>query len=445
MTTNDGGGGRGGGGGGDGGGDGGGGGDGTHIARERAKKKGLLLGIKSPFKFGMGKKKEVVNGDGGGGVVVVANNNSTNNNNNNNNSDSAVVAAKQSVEVVDRLKVNGTTGKAASGGAAADTKRQDRCAGCGDPLGDGHALMALDRQYHIWCFKCAECGAVLQGEYMGKDGKPYCERDYQGKFGVKCTYCGRFISGKVLQAGNNNHFHPTCARCTKCGNPFGDGEEMFLQGAAIWHPRCGPGPDEATPGGELPPGLGFADNDDGTSVVSGPFFPSRASSPGASLRRGDGQYGSGRFSRSTTHVPGWNTPAHHGGGRDHRHYYGMYTASSCYSLRRPLEPGDRMDSLASVNHFHLPPSRRSASTYVSRYAPTPTPTPAASAAAAAASASSAAATPRPGYSCDRRSRSAVSPGPGMHYGDYDEGGGGGGGGGGGDSASRSYRYGHKQF
>ena len=41
-------------------------------------------------------------------------------------------------------------------------------------------------------------------------------------------YC-RFISGKVLQAGDNNHFHPTCARCTKCGDPFGDGEEMYLQ------------------------------------------------------------------------------------------------------------------------------------------------------------------------------------------------------------------------
>ena len=52
---------------------------------------------------------------------------------------------------------------------------------------------------------------------------------FQALFGVKCTYCLRFISGKVLQAGENNHFHPTCARCTKCGEPFGDGEEMFLQ------------------------------------------------------------------------------------------------------------------------------------------------------------------------------------------------------------------------
>lgn len=75
-----------------------------------------------------------------------------------------------------------------------------------------------------------------------RDGVPYCEKDYQKQFGVKCAYCNRYISGKVLQAGENHHFHPTCARCTKCGDPFGDGEEMYLQGAAIWHPRCGPGP-----------------------------------------------------------------------------------------------------------------------------------------------------------------------------------------------------------
>lgn len=83
---------------------------------------------------------------------------------------------------------------------------------------------------------------------MGKDGLPYCEKDYQRQFGVKCDHCERFIAGKVLQAGDNHHFHPTCARCSKCGDPFGDGEEMFLQGSAIWHPRCGPGPGQNTNG-----------------------------------------------------------------------------------------------------------------------------------------------------------------------------------------------------
>lgn len=100
-------------------------------------------------------------------------------------------------------------------------------------------------------FRCKNCSAVLNGEYMGKDGIPYCEKCYQKSFGVKCAYCNRFISGKVLQAGENHHFHPTCARCTKCGDPFGDGEEMYLQGSAIWHPRCGPGPSAELGGGTI--------------------------------------------------------------------------------------------------------------------------------------------------------------------------------------------------
>lgn len=118
----------------------------------------------------------------------------------------------------------------------------NECAGCREDLKEGQVLVALDKSWHIWCFKCHSCGTVLHGEYMGKDGIPYCERDYQKQFGVKCAYCNRYISGKVLQAGDNHHFHPTCARCSKCGDPFGDGEEMYLQGGAVWHPRCGPGP-----------------------------------------------------------------------------------------------------------------------------------------------------------------------------------------------------------
>lgn len=73
------------------------------------------------------------------------------------------------------------------------------CAGCHEELKEGQALVALDQQWHIWCFKCGTCGIVLHGEYMGRDGIPYCERDYQKQFGVKCAYCNRFISGKVLQ------------------------------------------------------------------------------------------------------------------------------------------------------------------------------------------------------------------------------------------------------
>lgn len=42
------------------------------------------------------------------------------------------------------------------------------CAGCGQELKEGQALIALERQWHIWCFKCRTCDTILHGEYMGK-------------------------------------------------------------------------------------------------------------------------------------------------------------------------------------------------------------------------------------------------------------------------------------
>ncbi|KAF2981227.1 hypothetical protein EK904_014578, partial [Melospiza melodia maxima] len=75
------------------------------------------------------------------------------------------------------------------------------CAGCGRDIKNGQALLALDKQWHLGCFKCKACGKVLTGEYISKDGAPYCEKDYQVLFGVKCEACHQFITGKVLESG----------------------------------------------------------------------------------------------------------------------------------------------------------------------------------------------------------------------------------------------------
>ncbi|KAM6067259.1 actin-binding LIM protein 1 isoform 4-T4 [Chlamydotis macqueenii] len=111
------------------------------------------------------------------------------------------------------------------------------CAGCGRDIKNGQALLALDKQWHLGCFKCKACGKVLTGEYISKDGAPYCEKDYQVLFGVKCEACRQFITGKVLEAGDK-HYHPSCARCSRCNQMFTEGEEMYLQGSTVWHPDC---------------------------------------------------------------------------------------------------------------------------------------------------------------------------------------------------------------
>lgn len=112
-----------------------------------------------------------------------------------------------------------------------------QCAGCGDEIKHGQSLLALEKQWHVSCFKCQSCGVGLTGEYISKDGVPYCETDYHSHFGIKCESCDRYISGRVLEAGGK-HYHPTCARCVRCNQMFTEGEEMYLTGCEVWHPLC---------------------------------------------------------------------------------------------------------------------------------------------------------------------------------------------------------------
>ncbi|CAG9861145.1 unnamed protein product [Phyllotreta striolata] len=246
----------------------------------------------------------------------------------------------------------------------------NECAGCKEELKEGQALVALDRQWHIWCFKCSTCGVILHGEYMGRNGVPYCERDYQKQFGVKCAYCNRFISGKVLQAGDNHHFHPTCARCTKCGDPFGDGEEMYLQGGAIWHPRCGPGPTE---NGEILNGTGEANGHCTDTDISIRDFD-RHSTSGASelqfsMRSRTPSLNGSLYSPTSMSrkMYSYRSPSPGLILRDHnksanfmddisRIYTYSYLTDEPGYLRKPIHPYDKAPTSP---HFHRPTSQNS--------------------------------------------------------------------------------------
>ncbi|XP_069924109.1 actin-binding LIM protein 2 isoform X8 [Oryctolagus cuniculus] len=111
------------------------------------------------------------------------------------------------------------------------------CGGCGAEIKNGQALVALDKHWHLSCFKCKACGKLLTAEYISKDGLPYCEADYHSEFGIRCDGCDKYITGRVLEAGEK-HYHPSCALCGRCGQMFAEGEEMYLQGSSIWHPAC---------------------------------------------------------------------------------------------------------------------------------------------------------------------------------------------------------------
>uniref|UniRef100_A0A8C1JMH6 Actin-binding LIM protein 2 n=1 Tax=Cyprinus carpio TaxID=7962 RepID=A0A8C1JMH6_CYPCA len=102
------------------------------------------------------------------------------------------------------------------------------CCGCGKEFKNEQSLVALDKHWHLGCFKCKVCNKVLNAEYISKDGIPFCEADYHAMFGIQCETCKKYITGKVLEAGEKQ-YHPTCARCARCDKMFGEGEEMYLQ------------------------------------------------------------------------------------------------------------------------------------------------------------------------------------------------------------------------
>lgn len=118
------------------------------------------------------------------------------------------------------------------------------CAGCGAEIKQGQSLLALEKQWHVSCFRCRTCNMVLTGEYISKwvcegiskygilmthncyssgfdslccrDGVPYCEADYHAQYGVKCETCSRYISGRVLEVRTRTRYkHDTALSHTE--------------------------------------------------------------------------------------------------------------------------------------------------------------------------------------------------------------------------------------
>lgn len=54
-------------------------------------------------------------------------------------------------------------------------------------------------------FDFGQLFAFLTTDSISRDGLPFCLRDYNAQFGVRCHECDKFIAGKVLQV-RTKHF-----------------------------------------------------------------------------------------------------------------------------------------------------------------------------------------------------------------------------------------------
>ncbi|RKP21645.1 LIM domain protein, partial [Rozella allomycis CSF55] len=83
-------------------------------------------------------------------------------------------------------------------------------------------VSALGKEYHPEHFTCTICGKVfLDGEYLERDGKPYCEQDYKHLFTKKCDRCGNPIHETSINA-LNKFWHQKCFNCEICKISFDD-------------------------------------------------------------------------------------------------------------------------------------------------------------------------------------------------------------------------------
>ncbi|XP_055513419.1 leupaxin-like [Leucoraja erinacea] len=94
-----------------------------------------------------------------------------------------------------------------------------QCAYCGAAIVD-KILTALDKTWHPEHFFCAHCGDIFGTDgYLEKDGKAYCHKDYFCLFAPKCGCCDRPVLENYLSA-LDNVWHPECFVCRDCLTPF---------------------------------------------------------------------------------------------------------------------------------------------------------------------------------------------------------------------------------
>ncbi|OBZ85860.1 Transforming growth factor beta-1-induced transcript 1 protein [Choanephora cucurbitarum] len=98
-----------------------------------------------------------------------------------------------------------------------------RCDYCHEPI-TKTAIRALGKHYHEGHFCCVVCQTPLDDHsaFMVHEGQPYCQDDYKKSYSKKCNGCGDYLVGQYINA-LGQAWHPTCFVCTECKQPFKGG------------------------------------------------------------------------------------------------------------------------------------------------------------------------------------------------------------------------------
>ena len=152
-------------------------------------------------------------------------------------------------------RVTLTASRSPASGRPVVVPATDWCSGCRKRIIDGKFLKAMQREWHVACFRCTVCKEGLSGHaFHEKGGKPYCKQHF-AMFAPKCPACRKpVVSGDVVKA-LESHWHPACFVCCQCSQlitaSFSRKDHRPLCGActnaALADPPLQPGPPPKPP------------------------------------------------------------------------------------------------------------------------------------------------------------------------------------------------------
>ncbi|XP_033644068.1 LIM domain-binding protein 3-like isoform X4 [Asterias rubens] len=105
-----------------------------------------------------------------------------------------------------------------------------KCAICHRSISQGGCVQAMGSTYHQDCFLCHHCNEPITGTaFHISEGKPYCKKDYQALFSVRCAGCNYPVEpGDAWVEALKKQWHSTCFNCSNpsCGTPL-EGQAFY--------------------------------------------------------------------------------------------------------------------------------------------------------------------------------------------------------------------------
>jgi paxillin len=110
------------------------------------------------------------------------------------------------------------------------------CNGCHEKILEGQYIAAYENCYHEEHFVCFQCRAAFSdGEFYNHNGNPCCEKCYKNK-GTNCEDCGKMITDAMVTV-NDKVMHKDCFKCQSCDTPFDDLVYVTYENR-IYHKEC---------------------------------------------------------------------------------------------------------------------------------------------------------------------------------------------------------------